>query len=331
MEEGLSRPVDYGRIGHLRWSQMYETCEHAACPYVPLTSTSWGGLQVVSLLPSSDSASEQTEPRCYILELPPELRLLMHEQLWIGLGLRARAIDTECAVSSCDRACSPWQLPVGAYLPSPRVSQLHLDFTLFAATSTSQHPHHIPSSLVLSMTGEQTMPPCYILKLPPEARLLIYEQLWHDSRAPSIHVKDRNTMIRLYGRKSQPEYLQPVDGRTLALLLSCKTIYQEAQPVASQQLRFEVAFYDPAYGGKPGLSWRVLPKTAYTNLLQQMRNVQIEVHDTYTAPEEGLRTLRELPQLIKELQPHCANKTLRVVLASVFSLLMRASVKRSSS
>lgn len=78
------------------------------------------------------------------------------------------------------------------------------------------------------MTNVSDHDRCYLLKLAPEVRLLIWEQLWPDSVALKVWILDTTYYISPPNIKHEHGWLRSA-RQPLAALLTCKTIHAEAQ------------------------------------------------------------------------------------------------------
>lgn len=88
---------------------------------------------------------------------------------------------------------------------------------------------------------------CYLLGLPPEPRLYIYEHLWHGLRPAGLLMKPDNPSLchivqdaNAFSAEQWPEHLHIIHSRNPALLRSCKVLHREARPVMYRKIHFDI-------------------------------------------------------------------------------------------
>ena len=158
---------------------------------------------------------------------------------------------------------------------------------------------------------------CYILELPPELRLLIYEQLWDGLRPVGVFMKpgidDYCHVARdanMLSPSRWPDYLCIIDRRTFALLGTCRLIRQEARPIMHKKVHLDISVPRHAYQTPSNARWRPW------YLLRHARSASIRAtpffnRDTSSAHAQLFAHLANLEEL---LPGGCANHTLCVVI-----------------
>jgi len=123
--------------------------------------------------------------------------------------------------------------------------------------------------------------PCHFLRLAPELRLLIYEQLWEGLQPPEVHVKSDDSGLCSIGTRQDgkrmrspsrwPDNQQQIDEKTYSLLRACKLIYREAQPVAYEKTHFDI------FVSCAGKSDSMIPLWESMQVLERARSVSVDI------------------------------------------------------
>jgi len=91
------------------------------------------------------------------------------------------------------------------------------------------------------MNDASTKPRCYLLELPPELRLLIYEHLWTNLQSAGATIAGGYYILSpTHPMQLRRSGITPINSFTLALLASCKIIRTEAHPVAYRLIHFQI-------------------------------------------------------------------------------------------
>jgi len=120
-------------------------------------------------------------------------------------------------------------------------------------------------------------PPCYLLELPPEMRLVVYSHLFSGPYTFQIDVADKVYVYRQgRGRKRDYGTAEP-DRGVQSLLRTCKVTHAEASPVFYDNIILNVNLFDSKQTLRPILAVQCLGQPSIHRLRRGIKHVELEL------------------------------------------------------
>ncbi|KAK4950345.1 hypothetical protein LTR10_011326 [Elasticomyces elasticus] len=145
---------------------------------------------------------------------------------------------------------------------------------------------------------------CYLLEVPPELRLHIYEFLYADEYQVAIYVFPNSEMQSQISKTSfRPN--GPNAKHLTALLMSCKLVNKEATPILYQILHFSLCFRN---GGRKASYRKGLGQLRQCQFAKRIEKMSILIRVDHE--DDSDRAVERLDVFFKTLQP---DRTIKIV------------------
>jgi len=176
-----------------------------------------------------------------------------------------------------------------------------------ARTGTDQHPDG-------AMAEVDSVARCWLLELPPELRLAVYNELWTTTQYADYYISE-SWFCFTHNIAGKAPHIPRADPQSMkmhafALPITCKALYQEAFPAFCSSVHFH--FLITAYNRGPK-SRRDFLFSGDAHFMRYVRSLSVRIEPSANGTDRIEYALANLDQLQKALPEELRRKTLMLL------------------